>query len=101
MRAPTPQRAIGGTIRSVAMSKPGSVPRREDVRQERGFRLIGEVDGQALDFVLKPGDNTVGALPDNDFTIGTRGVSRRHAVVNWSDGGGVYHRPLQQERHPD
>ena len=68
------------------MSKPGSVPRREDVHEEWGFRLVGEVDGRFLDFVLKPGDNTVGALPENDLVIAARGVSRRHAVVGWSDG---------------
>jgi DNA-binding NtrC family response regulator len=68
------------------MSKPGSVPRREDVPEERGFRLVGEVDGRSLDFVLQPGDNTIGALPDNDFAIANSGVSRRHAVISWTDG---------------
>lgn len=58
-----------------------------DTPQARGFRLIGEVDGQPLDFVLKPGENSVGALPENDFAIDARGVSRRHAVIRWNDAG--------------
>jgi DNA-binding NtrC family response regulator len=68
------------------MPRSGPVDPKGDSPQERGFRLIGEVDGQPLDFVLKPGDNTIGALPENDFAIAARGVSRRHALVNWSNG---------------
>jgi hypothetical protein len=70
------------------MSKCGPVPPKKDgFPQAPGFRLIGEVDGQPLDFVLKLGENRVGALPENDVAIDARGVSRRHAVVSWNDGG--------------
>ena len=48
--------------------------------------LVGEVDGERLSFVLKQGDNTVGALPENDLVIDALGVSRRHAVISWDNG---------------
>ena len=48
--------------------------------------LVGEVDGEPLTFVLKQGDNTVGALSENDFVIDACGVSRRHAVISCNDG---------------
>jgi len=51
----------------------------------KGFRLVGEADGQPLDFVLKPGQNTVGALPDNDLVINAPGVSHQHARVTCGD----------------
>ncbi len=70
------------------MSKLRSVPpKKEGVPQEQGFRLTGEVDGQPLDFVLRLGENSIGALPENDFAIDACGVSRRHAVISWNDGG--------------
>ena len=85
-----PRGLVSRYNKKAVMSKLSPVtPKTEEVLQERGFRLIGEVDGQPLEFVLKPGDNTVGALPDNDFAIAASGVSRRHAVISWNVGGVV------------
>ena len=49
--------------------------------------LVGEIDGEPICFVLKPGNNTIGALADNDFVITARGVSHQHAVVTVTDEG--------------
>jgi two-component system response regulator HupR/HoxA len=51
----------------------------------KGFRLVGEVNDQPLGFVLKPGQNTVGALPANDLVVNVSGVSDRHTRFTWSD----------------
>lgn len=49
------------------------------------FRLRGEADGEVFDFVLKSGENRIGAAADNDLVIQIEGVSRKHAVVRFRD----------------
>jgi len=47
----------------------------------QAFRLVGEAEGQRLEFVLSQGQHPVGAGPGNAITLQAHDVSRRHALI--------------------
>ena len=44
----------------------------------------GDLDGK--EFILKPGENRIGRVVENEIVIRHRSVSRRHAVIHAKDG---------------
>jgi len=55
-------------------------------REERSFRLTGEVDGSRLTYDLTAGEHTIGASEDCEVQMAATGVSRRHAVLTIGNG---------------
>ncbi len=45
------------------------------------FRLVGDVEGVHREFILEPGRNRIGSLPENEVSISASDISRRHAVI--------------------
>jgi len=50
---------------------------------QQGFRLFGQKDGAALEFILRRGENRVGAVPGSQVTLHDPSVSRNHALIRW------------------
>ncbi|PWB77205.1 MAG: hypothetical protein C3F15_03690 [Holophagae bacterium] len=55
--------------------------------QGHSFRLRGELEGRAVEFVLAAGANAVGSAADAEVSLPVREVSRRHAVLSVDDNG--------------
>ena len=51
-----------------------------------GYRLRVEVGGEMRIFVVRRGDTTIGALPENDLSFELEGLSRRHAILREDEG---------------
>ena len=69
---------------SSAMALSSSSPRSSS---ETAFRLVGELDGRPITFVLSSTVMTIGAHPGNEMVMIGPGISRRHAVLSVTPDG--------------